>query len=594
MRSTSSMPFRVLARLLAFALVASILSVPMSASAAVEGCTDPPAVFPQRDLEPGMRGTAWTAVEGRQPVSFDVEVLGILQDGIWPGLDFILIEVSGPVIDETGGIAAGMSGSPVYIRGKLAGAISYTFSASDQRIGGMTPAEAMIDLFSYPRGTGGARGRLGSSVGPSTVQLSPELRTIAARAAGTDRAVTGQARRLPLPLSISGVGTEDLASIDRRMERRGLSVIPYLGGSARRPTRDTLSSEPIRPGEPLAALFSYGTITYGGVGTATAVCGDHVIAFGHELDLSGGGPSAGMSGADVLTVIPDPSNLYGPWKMAQIAEPHGVIDQDRQAGIRGLEGRLPRNAVPVRTTYRSLDTGVQRTFTTTIVGGATWVRWVTWDHIYYTLRSVLESYSGTVDQTWTITGTADGRPFTVSHHNLFSSSWVRGRAAEEAADAIQALQRQDLAKVRIGRIDVTGTVTQAQSRADVHRARTASSVEPSFEVRRSLDVTRHDTVRVRVPIVPRRGDWYLVEFRIGLPAGVRGDGRLLVRSAPERDDFEAKTFGGFLNRLEHMGHSYDVVALLSMRGIDRQLVQRVATDHVLGQESYRTNLELVE
>ena len=512
-----------------------------------------------------------------------------MQDGIWPGLDFILIEVSGPVIDGTGGIAAGMSGSPVYIRGKLAGAISYSFFASDQRIGGMTPAEATIDLFSYPRGTGGA-----SRPVPSTVRLSPALRAIAAGASGIDRSAITQARRLPLPLSVSGVGTENLTAIDRRMERRDFSVIPYLGGSAPRPSRSTLSSEPIRPGEPLAALFSYGAITYGGVGTATAVCGDHVVAFGHELDLAGGGPSAGMNGADVLTVIPDPSNLYGPWKMAQIAEPHGVVDQDRQAGIRGQEGRLPQNAVPVRTTYRSLDTGIQRTFTTTIAGGANWVRWVTWDHIYYTLRSVLESYRGTVDQTWTITGTADGRPFTVSHRNLFSSTYVRGRAAGEVDEAIRALQRQDLARVRIERIDITGTVTQAQRRADVHRARTASSVEPTFEVRRSLDVTRGDTVRVRVPIVPRRGDWYLVETGLELPAGVRGDGRLLVRSAPERDDFDARTFGGLLNRLEHLGHSYDVVALLSMRGMERQIVQRFATDHVLRQESYRTNLELVE
>src|SRR5918995_6389110 len=116
MGATGRRRSRVVALLVSSAvLLGSAVSAPVGSAA--ELCSSEPEVFPVADLEPGMMGTAWTVVEGTDPVSFDVEILGVLPDGIAPGVDFILVHTSGAVIDETGGIAAGFSGSPVYIGG---------------------------------------------------------------------------------------------------------------------------------------------------------------------------------------------------------------------------------------------------------------------------------------------------------------------------------------------------------------------------------------------------------------------------------------------------------------------------------------------
>ena len=142
---------RALPMVVSLAFVASLIGWSAPATSAATLCATPPPVVDVSSLTPGTTGTAWTVVEGTTPVSFDVEVLGVLPDGIAPGIDFILIQVSGPVIDETGGIAAGMSGSPVYVGGDLAGAISYGFFGADPTIGGMTPAASMVHILDFPQ-----------------------------------------------------------------------------------------------------------------------------------------------------------------------------------------------------------------------------------------------------------------------------------------------------------------------------------------------------------------------------------------------------------------------------------------------------------
>ena len=171
-----------LRRVAASATIAALLALGMpgapNAGAAITPCTTPPAITPESSLTDGTMGTGWTTVKGRTPVSFDVEVLGIQPDGIAPGIDFILVQVSGPVIDKASGIAEGFSGSPVYVGGKLAGAIAYTFYYGDHTIGGMTPAQPMVDLLNYPAPTSA------SVPMAKSVHLTKSLRAAAAAAAG--------------------------------------------------------------------------------------------------------------------------------------------------------------------------------------------------------------------------------------------------------------------------------------------------------------------------------------------------------------------------------------------------------------------------
>ena len=109
-----------------------------------------PPVFPVSELKAGMTGIGKTVVQGTTIEKFDVEILGILkQQG--PAGDLILVRVSGPLIDKTGGIAQGMSGSPVFVDGKLVGAVAYGWGFADARLGLLTPAADMINLWNLPK-----------------------------------------------------------------------------------------------------------------------------------------------------------------------------------------------------------------------------------------------------------------------------------------------------------------------------------------------------------------------------------------------------------------------------------------------------------
>src|SRR5262249_52466978 len=126
-------------------------SHPQSAAASGSTCVNPPAVFPEEQGHAGLLGTGKTGVSGTTPSSFNVKGLGVLSDGIAPGLDMIIVKLSGTVMNQTGGAFAGISGSPVYVNGKLLGAVSYTLS-SDFTVAGLTPAAPMMKLFGYPSG----------------------------------------------------------------------------------------------------------------------------------------------------------------------------------------------------------------------------------------------------------------------------------------------------------------------------------------------------------------------------------------------------------------------------------------------------------
>ena len=116
-----------------------------------------------------------------------------------------------------------------------------------------------------------------------------------------------------------------------------MNATAYAAGSASKPS--TLSTTPLQPGQPFAEVLSYGTITFAGVGMTTLVCGDYAVAFGHAFNLKGGGVSNGpQRGRHPDRGVEFASGLVGGFDVAQVAEPIGAIDQDRLAGVRGVQG----------------------------------------------------------------------------------------------------------------------------------------------------------------------------------------------------------------------------------------------------------------
>jgi len=145
-----------IATVLSLALVATLFTGVASAPADAN-CTDPPAIVPEDQLLPGTMGNGLTALDGTTPVPFQYRIVGTIPDGWMLGIDAIVIEITGPssFLDRTGGIFFGMSGSPAYVGGALAGAVSAVFY-DDAHFGVLTPAESMLGLLDAPDGAAAA------------------------------------------------------------------------------------------------------------------------------------------------------------------------------------------------------------------------------------------------------------------------------------------------------------------------------------------------------------------------------------------------------------------------------------------------------
>ncbi len=323
------------------ALVAAGFTPGTQASAATPQVLGPracPSPFPTGQLQRDQPVTGRTVSEGTQPDSLSGSVVGTLEDGIAPGLDMIIVKLAGSVITDAEGkvdrgIWAGMSGSPIYAEdGRLIGAVSYGLSWSPSDYAGVTPAGEMYALRDY------------ENAAVRTVALPPRLAARMDAQGATPQQVGAGMRRLPLPVSVSGVQ-------GRRLER-GARVTdfdrPLVGGGTARTSETAI---PITAGGNVAAMLSYGDATIGGIGTATAVCGGQVLAFGHPAFFRGRS-SLTMHGADALFVQRDA--VFGSWKVANPAAPSGTITQDRLAGILGVDGRLPETT-SITSTIRSGD-----------------------------------------------------------------------------------------------------------------------------------------------------------------------------------------------------------------------------------------------
>src|SRR3990172_8176181 len=296
-----NVPARViLAALSASALLASLLAAPAPAAAE---CATTPIVMPAAQIGAGMTGTGLTTVRGSTPTGFNIEVIGTLENAILPGHDLVMFEITGPqsFLDQAHGMFFGMSGSPIFINGMLAGAASYRFYFSDAVIGLFTPAEEMTRI-------------------PPSVTLTADARRAVATTTGTPLSETpATAQMLRTPLAVSGMSGEQLDELQASLDERGLPIDVVASGSP----SAALDPTPLAPGSPMGAAISLGDVSWVGLGTATFVCGSGVnVGFGHPFFFSGSSAMA-MTDAEGLTILDDPSGIYLPGMIATPGHIHG-------------------------------------------------------------------------------------------------------------------------------------------------------------------------------------------------------------------------------------------------------------------------------
>jgi len=407
------------------ALSATALAAPSARSATDTSC---PAPYPETQLTKGQSVTGLT-VDGvksaTDPAPFTGTVLGVLKNGIAPGLDMIMARLTSSEIDRVGGIWQGMSGSPVYAAdGRLIGAVAYGLSFGPSPVAGITPAADMEALL----------GQQGATARPASGQVaipSRMARSITSSGAATRREVSGGMTQLHLPFVVSGVsGGKRMHQVRKLLHLRN---VRFMSGSG---TGSSTATTPIVPGGNLAASLSYGDLTAAGIGTATAVCGSQVLAFGHPMLFSG--PSTlTLHGAETLYVQEDPA--FAPFKVANLTGPEGGITQDRMAGIRGALGLLPATW-PV-TSYVAAE-GRSRTGTTLVSVQNLFPDLAT-SHLLADQDRVLDAVSpGSGQVTWAIRGQrADGTPFHLRRTDLYASQYdISGTVAFTLYDTLYQLQ----------------------------------------------------------------------------------------------------------------------------------------------------------
>ncbi len=332
-----------------------------------EAVTKPkaPELFPLEDLRPGMKGTARTVFSGSDTQEFGVEVLGVLPGFPGPRQSAIIAKLSGSNVEKTG-VFAGMSGSPVYIDGKIVGAIAFSFPFSKEPIAGITPIKQMIDLFN--KGSENAKPKEPRVVSFSQLagaDWKPNLPKPAVGSVSLLAPVSAGSPLLPLlgqqmtpiatPLVFSGITQESLAAFAPQLVASGLLPVSGVGGSAAITPLAEFNGNTFPAGSSISVQLVRGDYSLAAAGTVTMRDGDRIYAFGHPF-LSLGASDMPMSESSVVTVI---SNMNNSFKLAVPGKMVGAISQDRASGIFGVLGQAPK-MIPVKV---NLHTSRDRTET---------------------------------------------------------------------------------------------------------------------------------------------------------------------------------------------------------------------------------------
>ena len=291
-------------------------------------------------IHAGMRGVAYTVFQGVKPEPMDVEVLGVLHNVNGPRGDVILIRLHGTKVEYTG-VVAGMSGSPVYLDGKLAGALAFRIGEfSKEPIAGVTPIADMLEINA-----------LDKSPTEDTAATKPAENNVVGKTAapGDTSAVPGSVqdyanylKPIETPLVFNGFSEETVRRFAPEFASAG--IVPVMGAGS---VTEEKQPEPLEAGSAVSAVLVRGDLDIAATCTVTYIDPQRLLACGHPL-LQFGSVDLPMNKAQVLATLPSPLNAF---KIVNTTEPAGAFVQDRHTGILGLLNKQPE-MIPVTLNIR--------------------------------------------------------------------------------------------------------------------------------------------------------------------------------------------------------------------------------------------------
>ena len=289
-------------------------------------------------IHSGMRGVAYTVFQGVKPEPMEVEVLGVLRNVNGPKGDIILVRLHGQKVEYTG-VVAGMSGSPVYLDGKLAGALAFRIGEfSKEPIAGVTPIANMLEINALDR-----------SPAEEAAATKPAVSNAAGKTAAPGDGATlltssqnfaNYLQPIEAPLVFNGFSEDTVRRFAPQFAAAG--IVPVMGAGS---VSDAKQPEPLEPGSAVSAILVRGDMDIEATCTVTYIDPQRLLACGHPL-LQFGSVDLPMSKAQVLATLPSPLNAF---KIVNTTEPAGVFVQDRHTGIMGVFNKEPE-MIPVTLT----------------------------------------------------------------------------------------------------------------------------------------------------------------------------------------------------------------------------------------------------
>lgn len=483
--------------------------------------------MPPSDLRPGMVGIGRTVFSGTRVEEFKAHILGVIENVMGPQRNLILARLEGGPLADTG-VIAGMSGSPVYVDGRLIGAVSYSLgNFSKEPIAGITPIAEMTDAtalstprpiaarlqLEYPASRDNliAAFRRALNWNRPFAERQGDARLIAGEptVAGFDgRAVGTMLRPIATPLVMSGFNGDVADVLGAAFGDQGF--VPMAGAAAAAPTAGLMPFDgPLKPGDAVGVNFVTGDLLLGGTGTVTHIDGDRVYAFGHPM-YNLGPTEFPMTRAYVYTVLP---SLFSSIKLSTTGETIGTMLQDRATAIAGRLGPGPK-MVPVSMRLTSARGGT-RTFTFEVVRDQLFTPLMTYSSLLQTLTSYERQFGTT---TYAVEAKAALRNHgTISFQNVYSGDNSATPASAFIVAPLTALITNDAEPVDIERLDLV-----------VH---TSEQVQTATLERVWLDDPRPrpgKTVLLKVLLRTFRGEDLLRTIPIDIPANATGSLSVIV------------------------------------------------------------------
>jgi SpoIVB peptidase S55 len=430
------------------------------------------------EIRPGMVGIGRTVFDGTHVEEFKAHILGVLENVIGPRRNLILAKLEGGPLANTG-VIAGMSGSPVFVDGRLIGAVSYALgSFSKEPIAGITPIAEMTDSTSAANVIRPAAARVHLEFPLTRENLTTAFRralnwnhAFADRPgdsqltgiSAVDGYVGGQLgtllRPIATPLVMSGWEPDVAELFGSAFRDQGF--IPTGGTAGKMRDGEKPFEGPLKPGDAVGVMLVSGDLQLGGTGTVTHIDGDHVYAFGHPM-YNLGPTEYPMTRAYVYTVLP---SLFSSMKLSSTGEIIGTFTQDRATAIAGKLGPGP-HMLPIALTLESAH-APRRTFNFGVVNDQLFGPLMTYATILNSLGSYERQYGA---MTFAVKGTAKVKKHdAITFNNVFSGDQAPINAAAYLVAPITYLMGNDYEKVDVDGIDISISTSEEPKTATLER-----------------------------------------------------------------------------------------------------------------------------